>query len=91
MSARSLFAAEGGEDVVLSPYPPFPLYRRAFAAPDSPPLSALEAMPLPHGSLGQVQPKNGDLGRGEAEETWLKMSISEIKHPFNFTASSQVA
>ena len=60
VSVRSLFAVEGGENVVLCPSPHPPLSRRASAVPESPPLSALEPPPPPHGSLRQVQPKNGD-------------------------------
>ena len=58
--------------------------RRAFATPESPPLSTLEAPLPPHKSSRQVQPKKSDLGGVGAEETWLIMSILEIKYPINF-------
>ena len=80
----SMFAVEGGEDVVLSPSLHSPKSRRAFTNPESPPLSALEAPPPPHRSSRQVQPKKSDLGGVGAEETWLNISILEIKYPFNF-------
>ena len=84
VSVRSLVAVEGGEDVDLSPSLHSPPFCRAFSTPELPTLSALEAPPPPHRSLRQVQPKNGDLGSVGAEETWLNMSILEIKYPFNF-------
>ena len=84
MSVRYLFAVEGGEDVVLSPSLYSPLSRRAFATPDLPPLSALEAPPPPHGSSRQVYLKKSDSVGVGVEETWLNMSILEIKYPFNF-------
>ena len=66
MIVRSLFVVEGGEDFVLSPSLHSPPSRRAFATPESPPLSALEA-PLPtHGSSRQVQPKKSYSGGVEA-------------------------
>ena len=79
-----MFAVEGGEDVVLSPSLHSPPSRRAFATPESPPLSALEA-PLPlHGSSRQVQPKKSDSGGVGSEETWLNISILKIRYPLFF-------
>ena len=74
----------GGEDVILSPSLHSPPSRSAFATPESPPISALEALLPLQGSSRQVQPKKSDLGGVGVEETWLIMSILEIKYPFNF-------
>ena len=84
MSIRSLYAVEGGEDVVLSPSLHSLLSCRAFATPESPPLSALEAPLPPHGSSRQVQQKKSKSGGVGEEEKRLNMSILKIKYPFNF-------